>query len=243
MLAGRLARGLVNAAESFLAHGPAARQTGDRYLLAVHVDLDVLAEGRDPEPFETGELSPDGIRLTGQVLRRIGCDTWLQGVLFGPDGSPLDVGRRQQVVPRRVRRALAARDRGCVFPGCTEHRWVDAHHIVHWADGGPTTLANLVLLCRFHHTAVHERGFTVTLDGAVVEVRDRDGRILPSSPQLDGISSDDLSWIPRQTVPEPTCHWSGERLDLGWAVGALCDLTRDGRRPRGDVDGVTPGGR
>ena len=75
-----------------------------------------------------------------------------------PDGSGvLDVGRATRVVPTGLRAALEARDRGCVIPGCgAPRRWCDAHHVIHWADGGPTSLANLALLCDRHHTLVHE---------------------------------------------------------------------------------------
>lgn len=70
--------------------------------------------------------------------------------------EPLDVGRKTPVISAALRRALAVRDRGCRFPGCDRPRsWCDAHHVVHWADGGATELANLVLLCRRHHTLTH----------------------------------------------------------------------------------------
>ena len=73
------------------------------------------------------------------------------------ESQPLDVGRRTRVIPPAIRTALAVRDRGCVHPDCEQPpQWTDAHHIVHWADGGPTSLENLVLLCRRHHRAVHE---------------------------------------------------------------------------------------
>ena len=229
-LPGRLGRGLVAVAESFLAHGAAERPGGDRYVVAVHVDLDVLAEGRDPEPWETGELEHDGQRLAGHVLRRIACDAALQAVVTGEQSSPLDVGRRRRVVSSRQRRALVARDGGCVFPGCDQRRWVDAHHIVHWADGGPTDLSNLVLLCRFHHGAMHERGFSVTVVDGRVTVRDPSGDELEPAPGLGN-----GQWLGAAPAPadvdEPMCHWSGEPLDLTWAVGAMCDLAAAEPRP------------
>jgi hypothetical protein len=76
-------------------------------------------------------------------------------------GVPLGVGRRSRNVPWRLRRALWERDGGCRFPGCTATRWVDAHHVVFWSDGGATELDNLVLLCRHHHRLVHEAGYRV----------------------------------------------------------------------------------
>jgi hypothetical protein len=75
----------------------------------------------------------------------------------------LDVGRRTRTVPPAIRTALVVRDRGCAFPGCDRPpSWTDAHHLEHWADGGPTALDNLVLLCRRHHRAVHEGGWRLT---------------------------------------------------------------------------------
>jgi hypothetical protein len=78
-------------------------------------------------------------------------------VVVDPAGQPLDVGRRTRVVPSGIRTALTVRDRGCAYPGCDRGpQWTDAHHIRHWADGGSTSLDDLVLLCRHHHRAVHE---------------------------------------------------------------------------------------
>jgi hypothetical protein len=89
-------------------------------------------------------------------------------------------------VPHWLRRAVRERDRGCRFPGCTQVHHVDAHHIQHWADGGETSLDNLVLLCRHHHRLVHEEGFGCerTVDGAVV-FRHPDGRVLPQAFPLE----------------------------------------------------------
>jgi hypothetical protein len=76
------------------------------------------------------------------------------------DGSVLDVGRRTRTIPPALRRALEARDRGCRFPGCGL-RFTDAHHVRHWADGGETSLDNLLLLCSHHHRLVHEEGWRI----------------------------------------------------------------------------------
>src|SRR5207244_443871 len=73
-------------------------------------------------------------------------------------------GRKTRTIPASLRRALQHRDRGCRFPACTNHRFVDAHHVQHWVDGGETSLANTLLLCRRHHVLVHEHGFSVQCD-------------------------------------------------------------------------------
>ncbi|HEY6707106.1 MAG TPA: DUF222 domain-containing protein [Actinomycetota bacterium] len=84
----------------------------------------------------------------------------LPPVLGGAPAQPLEVGRTSRVVQAAQRTALAVRDGGCVFPGCTRPlAWCEAHHLRHWVHGGPTDLANLALLCRAHHRAVHEGGW------------------------------------------------------------------------------------
>jgi hypothetical protein len=102
----------------------------------------------------------------------------------GPHGSVLDVGRKRRTAPPPIRRALAARDRHCQFPGCTA-RPCDAHHLQPWALGGRTSLNGLILLCRRHHTAVHEGGLAIQRgrDGTVTVVWP-DGRRLDSTPPL-----------------------------------------------------------
>lgn len=80
------------------------------------------------------------------------------------DGKPLSVGRKTRIVPTAIKRALRSRDKGCVFPGCRNHRFVDAHHIRHWSAGGETSLDNLMLLCTRHHRLVHEGGYRIEKD-------------------------------------------------------------------------------
>jgi hypothetical protein len=95
-----------------------------------------------------------------------GVSGWGTQLFEGPrDHAELDVGRKTRVIPPAVRRGLKVRDRGCRFPGCTNTRFVDGHHITHWADGGATRLDNLVLLCRHHHRLLHEGGYYVVRDG------------------------------------------------------------------------------
>ena len=78
-------------------------------------------------------------------------------------GAPLRATDRTRTVPTWMQRALRERDHHCRFPGCRHRRWVEAHHLVHWADGGPTVLENLALLCTRHHTYVHERAIRITM--------------------------------------------------------------------------------
>jgi hypothetical protein len=99
----------------------------------------------------------------------------LPPALAGAPTQPLEVGRTSRVVQPAQRTALAVRDGGCVFPGCTRPlAWCEAHHLRHWLHGGPTNLANLALLCQAHHRAVHEGGWRLH--------RQPDGRLTTTPP-------------------------------------------------------------
>jgi hypothetical protein len=147
----------------------------------------------------------------------------------GPSGEVVEVGARTRTIPPALRRALLHRDPGCRFPGCSV-RVGEGHHVRHWADGGPTTLSNLALLCRRHHRTVHEEGYTITRgsDGTL-EFGRPDGRPLPDVPPptpvpadpvgslRDGHAAHGLAITSRTSCPQ----WLGERLDLGWALDVL----------------------
>ncbi|HEX7036880.1 MAG TPA: DUF222 domain-containing protein [Pseudomonadales bacterium] len=116
--------------------------------VVVHVDASALAgQGGESE-------------MPLPVVRRLCCDGPVVPVIE-QDGKPLDVGRKQRAVPTAIKRALLARDRQCTFPGCHHDRFLEAHHVHHWADGGETSLSNLVLVCSAHHALIHEGGFSV----------------------------------------------------------------------------------
>jgi hypothetical protein len=140
-LSRRRAEALIELAEAHLAgHSDRPQSTADRY--TVHVDLE------DP-------------RLSAAAQARLTCDASLITHVSDTEGGPLGVGRKTRSVPGSLRRALRRRDKGCRFPGCCNTRFVDAHHVHHWADGGDTTMSNLILLCRRHHTLLHEGRFSV----------------------------------------------------------------------------------
>ncbi len=150
-LSARRADALAVIAESFLEHGAEALNGGDRHQIVVHVDATTLREGTAGRC----ELE-DGPSLPAESARRLACDASVVTILEEENGTPLDIGRKTRSIPPAIRRALNARDRGCRFPGCPNTRYVDGHHIQHWAHGGATKLSNLVSLCRFHHRSVHE---------------------------------------------------------------------------------------
>ena len=147
----------------------------------------------------------------------------------GPGGEILDVGRRTRTISPALRRALAARDGTCRFPGC-QNRRCDAHHVQHWADGGTTSLENLVLLCRHHHRVVHEEGFRITLDAAgEVKFLRPDGRPFPAAPPPPLWTGAPLAPVTEQleqdgvTIDAQTATpaWKGERVDVNWVVDAI----------------------
>ncbi|MCG5440032.1 HNH endonuclease signature motif containing protein [Micromonospora foliorum] len=112
-----------------------------------------------------GTLDTD-LSLTPDTVRRLACDATILPAVLGGTGQPLDVGRQRRLITGPLRRALVLRDRGCAFPGCDRPpRWCHAHHIQHWADGGPTSLTNAVLLCGHHHRHLHHSDWTVQLAG------------------------------------------------------------------------------
>ncbi len=93
------------------------------------------------------------------TAQRLACNALLQGVIRDTNGTVLALGRTRRLASRAQRRALRIQDHGvCQFPGCTSTHHLDAHHVIAWSAGGPTDLANLILLCRRHHTFVHEGG-------------------------------------------------------------------------------------
>lgn len=170
----RRADALVRMAELAMANLAAAKQDGPvraRPAASLVVDWSTLTGetwGRiDGEC--TGTLHPTDVE-------RMLCDCSVSRVVTGPDGLPLDVGRSRRTVPPQTRRALAVRDGGCRYLGCDRPPgWCDAHHVVHWKDGGVTDLVNLVFFCDHHHHVVHQFGGTVKFDGHELHVFRPDG--------------------------------------------------------------------
>lgn len=155
---------LVEVARRLLAAGDLpADNTGNRPHLVVTVPLDALESGRGSGLLDFADGTLTGA-IAAEDARRIACDAYRSYLRLDENDLPLSVGRRTRVVPRRIRRALHQRDRGCAFPGCVvPAQWTDAHHIVHWVEGGPTELANLVLLCPSHHTMLHQSEWSVSM--------------------------------------------------------------------------------
>ncbi|HEX2031693.1 MAG TPA: DUF222 domain-containing protein [Actinomycetota bacterium] len=164
-----------------LVTGSADRQPGPATLV-VHADVDAVTGQESREgPWLTE--TEDGYRLTAEAVRRLACDAVLEWVLE-ERGRPVGIGRRGRAVPGHLLRAVRHRDgASCRFPGCERRKWLNAHHLVHWADGGPTTLDNLLLLCWYHHRLIHERGWGITGHPATdLRFHDPTGRALRTHP-------------------------------------------------------------
>jgi len=174
-----------------------ARPHAQRTTVVVHLDVAARAAA-----LHLGPLLSDAER---QYLT---CDATYEA-WFERDGELIGAGRHTRQISRRLRRALEHRHRSCAVPGCGATRGLHAHHIRHWEDGGPTDLANLVLLCPYHHRAHHRGAITITGTATTLTVTDTDGRALGSG---------SLARPPKGPPPDvPPCTGPlGERADWWW---------------------------
>jgi hypothetical protein len=204
------ALGLV--AESALAAGLDPGSRGDRYQVVVHVDAEAL-----PAESEGGtSWLADGCHVSAETSRRLACDSALVVMRHAPDGQVLDVGRRTRAISPGLRRALEHRDGGCRFPGCGS-KLCDAHHVEHWADGGETSLMNTILLCRLHHRAVHEEGFSLALaPGGEARFYRPDGRPLPAAPALPMVAGEPVTALVSRLASHDVAVDAGETLPAWW---------------------------
>jgi hypothetical protein len=220
--------GLARAGLAEHAARGAGRGGADPCELVVHVDADSLAAD---EIVERAELE-QGPALAPETVRRLGCDAAVVRIVER-DGQPLSVGRRTRTVAPALRRALRSRDDGCRFPGCTHRRFLHAHHIQHWARGGPTNLENLVHLCSYHHRLVHEGGFAVERAGRRgLRFRRPDGVLIRPTPLIRRVRARGLEEQHRSrglAVDDHTCmpRSAGDSLDYGIAVEGLLMRGRD----------------
>jgi len=223
-IAVRRADALERVAESYLAGGSGDRSGGDRYMVHIHTEKETLrADGESAE----SELEEHG-RVSAETSRRMACDSSVVHWHEKEGGEPLSVGRKTRSIPPGIRRALKRRDGGCRFPGCSCSRFVDAHHIRHWADGGETSMDNLVLQCRRHHRLVHEGGFGVHSESAGdIRFTYPDGRIMSYGPAerfsgnvvaMEKKSRENGLEITHETL---ACRWTGEQMDYSLAVMGL----------------------
>lgn len=154
---------LVELARRQLNGGKLPEVAGQKPHIAITAPLAALKK----EPGAGGGDLEWAYPVPADTVRRYACDAAIARVLLGSKSEILDLGRETPVVSPALKRALIYRDKGCRFPHCDKPwQWTDGHHIIHWVDGGPTDLDNLVLLCRRHHRCVHEEGWQVNRDAA-----------------------------------------------------------------------------
>ena len=215
----RRADALAWMVERVFESGDAPVLSADRHEIVVHVEADVLADRR-PGRCEIEHRTA----IAAETARRLCCDAGIVPVVDGANGEPLSVGRRTRSIPPSVRRALASRDRGCRFPGCPATKRLHGHHVKHWAEGGETSLDNLVLLCPTHHRLVHEGGFDVQrLDDGAFRFTNTHGLAI-KPPKRHATSSPDTIIVQNASLglaidcETATAHWHGERIDYDHAL-------------------------
>ena len=153
--------------------------SADHHLVMIHVDENALTAGHSRQPNSSNPDSETS-QYPIETVKRLCCDGSIVPIIENSKGEPLNVGRKTRTVTTAIRRALWSRDKGCAFPGCSHRRFVDAHHIKHWADGGETSVENMVLLCSAHHKLVHEGGFQINRDqNGELFFRRPDGKAVP----------------------------------------------------------------
>ena len=215
----RRADALAWMAERLFESGDAPALSPDRHEIVVHVEADVLSNGG------AGRCEIEHrTAIAAETARRLCCDAGIVRVLDGSDGEPLSVGRRTRSIPPAVRRALSNRDRGCRFPGCPATQRLHGHHVRHWAEGGETSLDNLVLLCPTHHRLVHEGGFNVQrLDDGAFRFTNPHG-LAVRPPRRRETSSPDTIVVQNESLglaidcETATAYWHGERIDYDHAL-------------------------
>ena len=175
----------------------------------------------------------DGTGVSAETARRLACDCGVVQLEEGGDGQALSVGRRTRSIPTAIARALARRDVTCRFPGCTNRRFLDGHHLTHWIHGGETALDNLCRLCASHHRYVHEQGVTMEMrDGEPVFFHR--GRRLDIEPPR--VVNSALGWSSIHAAngdldihaATGQCAWDGRPIAYGLVVDSLAHVARSG---------------
>ncbi|MFF1823391.1 DUF222 domain-containing protein [Kribbella sp. NPDC058245] len=198
-------------------------------------DLKNAVLANTPEAFRGADSAPDGSgssaavgemvfggNLSASAVRLLACDAAILPIVLGGDSQPLDVGTEQRFVNRYLRRALNKRDKGCVV--CKAPPWMcHAHHVIYWADGGPTSLHNLVLLCAAHHRAVHNGQWAISITGGEVHVTRPDWADPP--PRTSPTALADLAAIINWATPAPSTGADGLTPAHSAGVGGLGGLT------------------
>ncbi|MGI8699961.1 MAG: HNH endonuclease signature motif containing protein [Nocardioidaceae bacterium] len=190
---------LVDVCGRSLGAAPKPRQS--HYRVLVHLDT-------------AGGWVNAGSAVPPSLLRKVTCDGRV-APLWETSGRPVNVGRSMRIVPEHTRRLVEDRDRECLFPGCHVDRFLEVHHLVHWADGGPTDTANLGCLCPFHHDAHHRGEFDISGNAdepETVRIAGRDGSMIDpvGRPAPPGGS------LPQPPQGHSYQHPAGEAIQTRW---------------------------
>jgi hypothetical protein len=216
----RRADALVLMANQSLQNASGEGSTTDRFQVVVHVDSQVLS---GEQAYKTGG-GPDSyieneVALPVPAARRLSCScNKVTAIVNGSE--PLNIGRSTRAIPTGIRRALAIRDTHCMFPGCDCTKYLDAHHIVHWSNGGETSMDNLMRVCHYHHVLLHEGGYNATrLATGELLFYKPDGSILKTN--MEPAKSNDTI----NPSAEPMWHWSGDSMDYSMALYGIAKAT------------------
>lgn len=218
---------LVNLVETASRVATGSRYGSERNMVVIHVDERTL-ENEGGGVCET----KGGSSISAETAKAIACDATIQKVFVGKSGQVQHATSARRSPPTWMRRVLRHRDVTCKFPGCDEDRFLDAHHIKHWAEGGPTTLTNLVQLCWFHHQRVHDAKWRVVSnedqgfaflrpDGTVVVGPDGEHQNISSHDSLTNA----LEKVGAKVKPDACVNdWQGERLPLHYLIEDLARI-------------------
>jgi Domain of unknown function (DUF222)/HNH endonuclease len=236
---------VLDVARGFLNTAPEDRSGEDRTLVVVQVSAENLT--RNPHDVPAGTIQPTEATchiggagsIEAATAQKLACDHPLLGALIDKHGKVLALGRTRRLVSKAQRRALLIRDGMCQYPGCHQTRHLKAHHVIPWILGGRTDLQNLILLCQWHHTAVHEGGVSITQGSDSWVFTKPDGqtcdwwvsdenlarhldfalRRRQQAQQHDRLAAVDSFRHPNAQTIRP--RWAGERFDLHACVQAL----------------------
>ncbi len=175
--------------------------------------------------------------LSAKTAKRLSCDASLVTVLENDKGQVLNIGRRARIIPASIKRALDLRDQTCRVPGCCNTRYLDAHHIQHWADGGETSLDNLMNMCRHHHRQLHQGVFNIHVEKASAYEEAHmmfstpSGKHIKASffPQFSQKSATTAEQALRDAAPSVNSNtavtqWAGENCEYPVAMDVLVQL-------------------
>ena len=232
---------LITVAEHFLATSDQNNQFqglkgSERCQIMLHVDIDTLRTHNTGKRKGTAQCNLDDKHwISPKTAKRLACDATLVTVLEDDQNNVLNIGRRSRTVPAAIKRALSLRDKTCRVPGCCQSRDLDAHHIQHWADGGETSLSNLLLMCRHHHRQLHEGVFSIRVEQA--NASHAEPHLIFTTPQGQTIQASFFPQFPEHVAEDAevelaqaapavdmgSCitRWCGDHCDYDMAITAL----------------------